>query len=423
MPIRDQIEPDVKWILQKLHQNGYDAYLVGGAVRDLLLSITPKDYDISTSATPEQVRKVFGRRRARIIGRRFKLVHLTVGNERYEISTFRREPTEKERKGRQGDGGLMIWRDNEYGTVEEDAFRRDFTVNSMYYDVAGDQGIIDFTGGETDLRKGMVRAIGEADRRLIEDPVRMIRALKLVSQYKFKLEPELKKNLREQAHMIDRSSRARLFEELIKIMNKPHSRDTFEAMHKVGLLQYFWPNMDALWHEADGEFVRKILEVRDAHIKGGEYSYSKTLTISTLCFVHVAGQMLRETEESDRSVRDLWSHQSGLEKICRDCVADFMQPFHVPRFLSARTRDLILMLPRFFDQQSGKRKMLRHPEYKYARQLFMVLADVFNWDADIVKRWPEPQQTRSPRDNENYRYRNNRQRRPSTKKGNNGSKK
>ena len=132
MPIKHGISSNTLKIIRRLHDAGYDAYVVGGAVRDLLLDIDPKDYDLSTNATPEQVKEVFGRK-AMIIGRRFRLVHVRMGPELFEVSTFRREPTEEERKGRNEDSGLLVWRDNEFGTVEQDASRRDFTVNAIFY--------------------------------------------------------------------------------------------------------------------------------------------------------------------------------------------------------------------------------------------------------------------------------------------------
>ena len=137
-------------IIGQLVDGGFEAYIVGGAVRDLLMGLEPKDYDIATAASPEDIRRVFGRRQSRIIGRRFRLVHVYAGSEIYEISTFRREPSAGERRERLNDDGVMIWRDNEYGTLEQDAERRDLTVNALYYDPVGERGIIDFVGGVRD---------------------------------------------------------------------------------------------------------------------------------------------------------------------------------------------------------------------------------------------------------------------------------
>ena len=167
MNLLSQISPEPLDIVRSLAQHGYEAYIVGGAVRDLLLGAVPKDYDITTSATPEEIRAVFGRRSSRIIGRRFRLVHVYAGGSHtiYEVSTFRRQPDSNERRGKKSDDGKMIWNDNVYGTLEDDATRRDFTVNALYLDVMGDGKILDFSHGQDDLKRKIVRVIGDPAER------------------------------------------------------------------------------------------------------------------------------------------------------------------------------------------------------------------------------------------------------------------
>ena len=199
------VEESVYNVVAALQDAGYETYIVGGAIRDLLLNRIPKDYDISTAATPEQVRDVFGKRRARIIGRRFQLVHVRAGKELFEVSTFRRAPAEKKHEpltpGARKIAALeeaenMIFNDNDFGSSEEDAWRRDFTVNALFYDPVADE-LIDYTGsGIADIESGLVRAIGDPKLRFEEDPVRMLRALKLVGQYGFKLERKTEDALR-----------------------------------------------------------------------------------------------------------------------------------------------------------------------------------------------------------------------------------
>ena len=172
MPIREKIAKSAVRVITRLHDAGFEAFLVGGAVRDLILDIEPKDYDIATNATPEEIRGVFGRR-SRIIGRRFRLAHVYMDRRVFEVSTFRREPTMEERKGRKTDDGLIVWRDNEFGTVEQDARRRDFTVNAIYYDPQNTaHQFTDFVDGLADMEAKLVRTIGKADIRMAEDPVR-----------------------------------------------------------------------------------------------------------------------------------------------------------------------------------------------------------------------------------------------------------
>jgi len=385
MPIRDKIHPAAHSIVAKLVEHGHEAYLVGGAVRDLLLGIDPKDYDIATSALPEEVRHVFGRRRARIIGRRFRLVHVYENRDCYEVSTFRREPTPEERCDRQDDDGVMLWRDNVYGTLEEDARRRDFTVNSIYYDAIDAKGIVDFVGGHEDLQNRIVRAIGNPAERLSEDPVRLLRAIKLAAQYDFTIEDDLACAIRDQADRIALSSRARLLEELLKILEKPHCHATFATCREFGLLKPFWENVDSAWDGPVGDALQTMLRQRDAAISAGGYTNSKTLSMATLCLLSVTGRLRAQRPGDD----GLWDYFPGIERQCRDEVCEFFLPFNIPRYLSARVRDIILMLPRFVGRRRAS-KLRTHPEYKYARELFRLWGVATGLDSEAIEFWPEP---------------------------------
>ncbi len=276
LELYDQVDAQVAWIIQHLREHGYEAYVVGGAVRDLLLGLEPKDYDIGTSATPEEVVSVFGRKNTRIIGRRFKLVHLFVKGKCYEISTFRREPSPDERCGRPTDDGVMLWRDNQYGTVEQDAHRRDFTINALYLDLFGESPIVDYQGGLEDIEKRRVRMIGDADERLQEDPVRLLRALKLVGIYGFSLETELEQAIAKHVHLLAHASCSRLFEEFLKILLSAHSCNTFDVFQRMGLLDYFVPAMANIWQSHQGEYMRALLSARDRRMVRGLYPCKNT---------------------------------------------------------------------------------------------------------------------------------------------------
>lgn len=377
----DRIDPRVVKVLRTLMEHGFEAYIVGGAVRDLLLGFAPKDYDIATSAHPEEVKAVF-RRNARVIGRRFRLVHVySSGRDYFEVSTFRREPTADERKGRVDDSGVMIWRDNAYGTLEQDAVRRDFTANAIFYNPLAEEPLVDLTGGVSDLQRGVVRAIGPPAVRLAEDPVRMLRALKLKGQYGFELEPELADALAAGADQISMSSQARLFEELLKVLAKPATSATFAACQEHGLLQHLWPRLAAVWPTPAGALTRQLLAERDRRVASGGYSRSRTLALATIGYADIAAKL----GSSDPAL--FWEHQAGLERTCREAIAAFLQPYHLPRFLSARARDVVLMLPRFEGDQV-RRKVLRHPEYRYARELFSLLCAVRGVGQDAMEHWP-----------------------------------
>ena len=235
MPQLDNLKKEPCDIVRRLVDSGYEAYIVGGAIRDLLLGVQPKDYDIATSASPEEVRAVFGRRQCRIIGRRFRLAHVIINREIYEVSTFRRRPNEQERRGRKSDDGTMIWNDNEFGTLEEDATRRDFTVNSLYYDVCGKRGIIDFTGGLKDLKKRVVRAVGDPAERLMKTPCADPRT-QLCGQYQF-LSPGPCQSLKEKRRVILASFKT--IRELLKIISSA-SQAILAALHKHDILSLLW---------------------------------------------------------------------------------------------------------------------------------------------------------------------------------------
>lgn len=225
------IDPDAMKVVRRLLNAGHEAYLVGGCVRDLYLGLTPKDFDVATSATPEAIRKLF--RNSRVIGRRFKLAHVFFGPKIIETSTFRTAPE-------QDDDDPLITHDNEWGSVEDDARRRDFTINGLFYDVDA-RDVVDFVDGMDDLDRRVVRTIGDPELRFREDPVRMIRAIKFAARLDFRIEDATWEALLEVAPDIVRSSRARLLEEIYKLLRSGASRRCFEMLLKTGLLHRIMP--------------------------------------------------------------------------------------------------------------------------------------------------------------------------------------
>ena len=240
---RRDIDPDALKVLHRLRQGEYTAYLVGGSVRDLLLGRRPKDFDIGTSAHPYQVKKLF--RNCWIIGRRFRLAHVKFGQKVIEVATFRRQVAAGEEVVQDGvpapdpttpEGEQLIHHDNTFGTPEEDAFRRDFTINALAYDIAT-FSIIDYVGGLDDLRAGIVRSIGDPDVRLNEDPVRMIRAIAIAARLDFAIEPSLLQAIRTHRREIAKSALPRLLEEYYKILRAGSSEKTFHGLADTGLLE------------------------------------------------------------------------------------------------------------------------------------------------------------------------------------------
>ena len=245
---RKNIDEDALKVLYRLKNHGYVAYLVGGGVRDLLLERRPKDFDIGTSAHPQQVKKLF--RNCFIVGRRFRLCHVRFGRKVIEVSTFRKQaPAE--------DGDSLIRRDNTFGSPEEDAFRRDFTVNAIFYDIAT-FSVIDWVGGIRDLEKRVIRTIGDPAVRLREDPVRMLRAAALAARLDFTIDQESVEAIRASRGDIVRSSPARVLEEFYKILRQGSALETFRRLHELGLLAYLFPAADQAIVEKNPAFLESL---------------------------------------------------------------------------------------------------------------------------------------------------------------------
>lgn len=258
---RRDIDPDALKVLYRLQQFNYLGYLVGGSVRDLLLERRPKDFDIGTDAHPYQIKKLF--RNCWIIGRRFRLAHVRFGNKAIEVATFRRhilpgtenEPATTEPPA-EGDveapADLLIRHDNTFGTPEEDAWRRDFTINALFYDIAT-FSVIDYVGGLRDLQEGLIRSIGDPRQRFQEDPVRMLRALAMAARLDFRLDEQVIEAIREHRHLIATASPSRLIEEFYKVLRSGAAEQTFRLMAEHGLLERITPELHqgaaqtALW--------------------------------------------------------------------------------------------------------------------------------------------------------------------------------
>jgi poly(A) polymerase len=242
---RRDIDPDASKVLARLNELGYIAYLVGGSVRDLLVGRYPKDFDIGTSALPHQIKRAF--RNCWIIGRRFRLAHVKFGTNIIEVATFRRNVREEDAAAQPEEGAgrppLLIHRDNAYGTPEEDAFRRDFTINALFYSLA-DRSVIDYVGGLADLHARLVRSIGDPMDRFQEDPVRMLRAVVLAERLNFQLDPPIVDAIDALATHIGHSAPARLMEEFFKILRSGAAERTFQGLARSGLIEHISPEME-----------------------------------------------------------------------------------------------------------------------------------------------------------------------------------
>ena len=392
---REQIDPDALKVLYRLRRFNHDAYLVGGGVRDLLLGRTPKDFDIGTSARPSEVKRLF--RNCWVIGRRFRLAHVKFGQKTIEVATFRRqlsaeedaaieqaereeaaappapEPSSESTKRRRRP---PIRRDNTFGTAEEDAFRRDFTINALFYDIAT-FSVIDYVGGMEDLKAGIIRSIGDPNERFVEDPVRMVRALSFASRLGFELDGPVQRAIRRHRSEIANASPARMIEELYKILRSGVSAKTLHALSEAELLMLIAPEVErrksgALW---------RSLETLDAYREQFK-EVPPTLTNTILL-----GSLVQPVQPLDLTPRrrdDKRPLDVSLGKL------------PVARRDVERLRQALQLQPRLQDPQLGpgaQRAVLNRGAFDDA----MTWLEVHGDDAESVERWKDMRTAGGPK--------------------------
>ena len=245
-------------MLYRLHGAGFDAFLVGGGVRDLLLAQNPKDFDIATNATPEQIRQLF--KNCRLIGRRFRLAHIMFGRDIIEVATFRGHHQETSKNISQQSKEGMLLRDNVYGTIDEDAERRDFTINAMYYNI-GDYAIHDYAGGNEDLEDRLVRLIGDPETRYREDPVRMLRAIRFAVKLDFDIEEDTAAPIEEMSPLLRDIPSARLYEESLKMLQSGYGLETYHLMREYNLFQQLFPVISEDFTEEYSSKTEQMLDL------------------------------------------------------------------------------------------------------------------------------------------------------------------
>ncbi|GAA6134168.1 polynucleotide adenylyltransferase PcnB [Oceaniserpentilla sp. 4NH20-0058] len=270
---RDDISENAVKVLYRLKKAGYEAYLVGGGVRDLLLGMHPKDFDVATNASPEQVNKLF--RNSRLIGRRFRLVHVVYGRDVIEVATLRghHDNAEGKQQSKTSDSGMLL-RDNVYGTIDEDAVRRDFTINALYYDIK-DFSVRSYEGGIQDLKRKNIRLIGDPETRYREDPVRMLRAVRFAAKLNFKIASNTAAPIKELAPLMSNIPAARLFDEVIKLFLAGYAQNTFKLLEEYKLFEQLFPHTQQCLNEND--FYRRM--INNALVNSDErIAQGKTLT-------------------------------------------------------------------------------------------------------------------------------------------------
>lgn len=377
---RSQISENALKVLYRLQKEGFDAYLVGGCVRDLLLGREPKDFDVVTNADPDQVRKVF--RNCRLIGRRFRLAHVHFGREIIEVATFRGAGEEQNDKQVLNKEGRLL-RDNVYGTIEEDVWRRDFTVNALYYNIK-DFSVVDYVGGMADHKTGMLRLIGDPEMRFREDPVRMLRAVRFAVKLGFKLDPECEKAIHNDVQLLADIPSARLYDEAIKLFLSGYALQTFEMLRHYGLFQVLFPATEnSLAVEEDG-FPRllliKALENSDNRIAEG-----KTVTAYFLlaAFLWEPVRILAKAKVAQGEVEVIAYQDAASEVIARQ-----IRSTALPRHISMAMREVWSLQPKFNARIGSKpSRLIGHPRFRAGYDFLLLRAETGGVDPELAEWW------------------------------------
>lgn len=357
----DKVDPNAAYVILKLRQAGHKAYLVGGGVRDLLLKQRPKDFDISTSAKPEEIRNLF--RNAILIGRRFRLAHIRFGKKVIEVSTFRAGDPET---------ADLIVRDNVWGSEEEDVLRRDFTINGLFYDPE-EETVIDYVGGYPDLEKRILRTIGQPQVRFAQDPVRMIRLIKFCARFNFDIDKPTFEALLGCKEEIVKSSSARILEELLRMLESGSSKTFFHLLHEYGILR---PLLPSLAHFFDTHFDNEVLALLcEVDAQTRKKPLDRSLLVSALIFPLFRNQLLLRAQKADRPF-----HLGIIQEEAARVIDEMFDPFFLfPRKL----RGLIISILSYqFRIQPLDDKPLRNPRpprdpaFVYALQLFKLRAAI-----------------------------------------------
>ena len=370
-------------VLYRLNEAGFRACLVGGAVRDLLLGGHPKDFDIATSATPEEVKKLF--RNCRLIGRRFRLAHVVFGAEIVEVATFRGSEDDGSGGRHVVDGRIL--RDNVYGSIEEDALRRDFTVNALYYDIA-DFSVLDYVGGYEDLLRRELRLIGDPAQRYREDPVRMLRAVRLAAKLDFTIVPEARAPFDELGELLLHAPPARLFDETLKLFFAGSGLKSFRAIEESGLLADVFPLTARALRFRGGNSFRAMLESglagTDARIAEGK-PVTPAVLFATLLWGAVRAQVEREIARGSDAA-------SAWLRVSHHVIDEQAKHVAIPRRFGAVMEEIWILQPRF-EQRTKKRvhRLLAHPRFRAAYDFLLLRAAESPEIAELGVWWTQVQ--------------------------------
>ncbi|MEW6312819.1 MAG: polynucleotide adenylyltransferase PcnB [Pseudomonadota bacterium] len=375
---RDRISPCARKVTTALQEHGHAAFVVGGAVRDLLLGREPKDFDVATDAHPEQVRDIF--RRSRIIGRRFRLVHVMCGQETVEVATFRGSNGGADSEDSAADEHGRILRDNVFGSQEEDAKRRDFTVNALFYDPTTEE-IWDYCGGVADVRARTLRMIGDPEQRYREDPVRMLRAVRLAAKLGMDIEPATRAPIKPLAERLHQVPPARLFDEMLKLLLSGHARECIVQLRREGLHHGLLPLLDVILEQPLGErFVMLALEKTDQRVREDKPVSPSFLFAALLWHEVLAAWKVNEAKEMKPS--------PALTEAMHQVAEVQAEKLAIPRRFSTDMKDIWAMQLRLMSR-SGVRpyRLLENPRFRAGYDFLLLRCESGEVDAELGGWW------------------------------------
>ena len=375
---RERISPCALRVTQTLQEHDFAAFVVGGAVRDVLLSREPKDFDVATDATPEEVRALF--RRSRIIGRRFRLVHVMCGHETVEVSTFRGGLAVESAEGRLADEHGRILRDNVFGSQEQDATRRDFTLNALFYDPAS-QEIWDYHGGVDDLRKRRLRMIGDPEQRYREDPVRMLRAVRLAASRGLEIEARTRNPIRALAGLLANVPPSRLFDEMLKLLLSGHAVEGVTKLRREGLHHGLLPLLDVILEQPLGErFVMLALQTTDERIRSGKPVSTSFLFAALLWHEVLAAWKVSEA----KNVPTIMALYQAMDQV----LQAQSEQLAIPRRFSGDMREIWALQPRFL-HRSGQRpyRLLQQQRFRAGYDFLLLRCESGEVEPEIGEWW------------------------------------
>jgi len=402
---RQFISTNALKVLYRLNKGGYDAYLVGGGVRDILLGIKPKDFDIATNATPEQIKDLF--RNCRLIGRRFRLAHIVFGRDIIEVATFRghHESAPKKQKdcqktSKQSEHGMLL-RDNIYGSIEEDAERRDFTINALYYS-ADDYTVHDFANGIEDIEKKQIRLIGDPETRYREDPVRMLRAIRFSTKLDMQISEATNAPIKELAPLLENIPPARMFEEFNKLFLSGKAYENYVQLRAYGLFRYFFPlvdqALDAKQPSYISDFIELALKNTDERINN-EKRVTPAFLFAAMLWYPLQQHVSRLREETQLTPQDaFFSALSEIMSEQQQCIA-------IPKRFQAVMKDIWILQDKL-NRREGKRayKTFEHVKFRAGYDFLLLraqietphhgngLSDLAAWWTDFQRTSPDTQQ-------------------------------